>query len=80
MKDRWTIQDEAELQRLTKRKAETIAKHMKPLDEIAKKLNTSSDESLAESLVWNADALRDALEPFDSGVRCAVEKGDSDAN
>lgn len=73
MKDRWTHQDEAELQRLTKRKAETIAKNMKPLDALAKKLNTSSDESLAESLAEHADELRDALEPFDSGIRCVAE-------
>jgi hypothetical protein len=73
VKDRWTHQDEAELQRLTKRKAETIAKNMKPLDALAKKLNTSSDESLAESLAEHADELRDALEPFDSGIRCVAE-------
>ncbi|NWF45429.1 hypothetical protein F3K02_09240 [Hydrogenophaga sp. D2P1] len=81
MKDRWTFQDEHKLQVLLKRKTETTERNMKPLVLIARLLDTdSTDEKLAESLAQYADALRDALEPFDSGVRCAAEKGARDAN
>jgi len=73
MKDRWTNQDEAELQRLLKRKNETIAKNMKPLLALAAHLDTTSPEDLADDLAAHADELRDALEPFDSGIRCVAE-------
>jgi hypothetical protein len=81
MKDRWTTQDEHNLQMLLKRKTETTERNMKPLVLIARLLDTDGrDEELAKSLAQHADALRDALEPCDSGVRCAVEKGARDAN
>jgi hypothetical protein len=69
--DRWTNQDEADLQRRIARKEELTARNMAPLIALCCKYLGDEDDGIdfAEALVSYADEFRDALEPFDSGVR-----------
>ena len=71
--ERWTNREESELQRLMKRKIELTAKNMAPLVELVKREVEPERcaENIAEALAANADDFRDALEPFDSGIRAA---------
>jgi hypothetical protein len=86
MKNQWTSRDQAELDALQKRKAAFDAEARKPLYDVAAAMGlTTSDapswappspnpqiphQVVVERLISFAGTLRDALEPFDSGVRC----------
>lgn len=69
--DRWTQQDEAELKRLTERKRKLFDQNVKAVRKLVINCGLADENSdnIAENLALNADAFRDALEPFDSGVR-----------
>ncbi len=71
--ERWTTKDEADLQRLIKRKEDLMSKNMAPLVALVKRedLSSGSNEYIAKALATVADEFRVALEPFDSGIRVA---------
>lgn len=72
---KWTPNDEAQLQRMLKQKAEFEFEALKPVGEIASDLAAFlhirkwGATDIAKFLTEHADKLRDALAPFDSGVR-----------
>ena len=76
-KPTWSKRDEYDLQDLLKRKAAFDAVNREPVLKVVKKLRAlvgakadpQKDESVATGLINMADAIRDALAPFDSGVR-----------
>lgn len=74
--ERWTHSDEADLQRAIDRKDRVIANNMAPVVALIRFAGMENEplsaESIAAGMVAQADAWRDALEPFDSGVRVAV--------
>lgn len=84
MNTKWTAADQRALDELTKRKADFETTAGVPVNNIAKVLAaelesfgyaTSDDKTvsaLARALRNNAEAVRDVLEPFDSGVRCSA--------
>lgn len=67
MMERWTQAEEAELQRLTERRAQLWQKCMAPLmDLVRTSLSPSmSVGATADAMVGKAAAFRDALAPFD---------------
>ena len=74
-KEKWTQKDETALQEMQNRKHRIMDANLEPLMKLIKDdclIDSSNDEAIAAALVDNADAYRDALEPFDSGIRCAV--------
>ncbi len=79
--ERWTNSDEAALQRMLQRKVELIEKNMKPLIAIVKRedFQHMGNEEIAQAMADNADAFRDALEPFDSGFRCVPDSTPANA-
>lgn len=72
MMERWTAKDQVELERMLDRKRTLEAANMAPLIALVKRLNINE---LARDLADNAESLRDALEPFDSGVRPSAVEG-----
>ena len=75
-KDRWTNEDEIKLQAMLRRKEAVQEANMRPLAALVKQHFSPPVfyKELAETLANNADAFRDALEPFDSGERVAEEQ------
>lgn len=73
--ERWTHSDEAALRKMQERKKRILEASKKPLYDLVLRLRLdhSANHEILDILVTNADAFRDALEPFDSGVRCAPE-------
>lgn len=74
-RDVWTQREEAALKELVERRARIMAERRKPLDAIATHIeaDTVRGDSIVDSLIKHADALREALRPFDSGVRTQRE-------
>jgi hypothetical protein len=84
MKNQWTPQDQAELDALQERKAAFEAEARKPLDAVVMQLdlrvglvnplsirpNKPYPTHVSDLLMRHADALREALKPFGSGIRC----------
>lgn len=71
VKSKWTAADEAALHELTERKQRIMSERRGEVHKVAELVyfhNMLIDE-LTDALIANADALRDALAPFDSGVR-----------
>lgn len=71
---KWTPNDEAQLQRLLQAKTEFEKTAKKPLLELMHDLMDRLNGAwqyadLVEVMIDRADDLRDALAPFDSGVR-----------
>lgn len=72
----WTQRDEAELDALLARKQEVMAQRRAAIESLVGDVDapswryTTCDEVI-DWLIKNADAIRDALQPFDSGVRPA---------
>lgn len=75
MKKKWTQQQEQMFQALTKEREEALAEMEAPLKDLAERLSQISQDNLAYYLKSRADEIRDALEPFDSGVRYTAEGG-----
>ena len=69
--DKWTNKDEAELQRLINRKEEIKKRNFAPLVDLVVRANVQSysNREIAEWMISQACSIRDALDPFDSGVR-----------
>lgn len=72
-KIKWSAADEAALRDLEQRRKLHNDVYMPGLVAVVKRtFNRGIDEkAIAHALRQNADAIRDALEPFDSGVRPA---------
>ena len=74
---RWSPADQQKLNELIERKKTFDEEMLKPIDELlARTLTIDAGPGIAKSqrkirtwLIWNADAVRDVLAPFDSGVR-----------
>ena len=76
-RSRWTATDEARLLELSERKERIMRENLAPVRLLVSAapigMERSHDgkvehEALVEWLIANADSLRDALEPFGSGV------------
>lgn len=70
MKD-WTQEDERRFNEMTVRRGIVMSKRRQAVERVASNANLSSltDDELVDALIAHADDLRDALQPFDSGVR-----------
>jgi hypothetical protein len=76
---RWSPRDQDTLNELIARKKAYDEEMLKPIDDLlARTLTLDAGPGIAKSqrkirtwLIWNADAVRDVLAPFDSGVRAA---------
>ena len=71
---KWTSADEQALQTLTKRKEEILSAHSELLTAALtnaglKQGSMSSFQQVLIALRDHADSIRDALQPFDSGMR-----------
>jgi hypothetical protein len=80
MKATWTTWNEIDLQNLIKLKAEFEEQAARPLMDVIDNYLLDTDEGysfprakLFQAMREHADAVRDALLPFDSGVRRAAE-------
>jgi hypothetical protein len=73
IRGRWTAKDEALLLELTERKARLMLENREPVAKLVTELPSRglAHDTVTDWAISNADALRDALEPFDSGVRQA---------
>ena len=68
----WTQQDEAKLRAAQATVAELQGRRSEALRGLADALRFAGiKEGSVDQLIKHADAIRDALEPFDSGVRLA---------
>lgn len=73
LKNRWTPQDEAALTGLLDRKKAFEAEARAPLEALVREFDMRPDpdyNNVVDRLILRADEFRDALAPFDSGVRC----------
>lgn len=71
---KWTQQQEQRFQALAKEREEALAEMEEPLRRICSAAAGISERNLFHFLKANADEIRDALEPFDSGVRLNPEE------
>lgn len=90
MKNQWSARDQAELDALVKRKAAFDAEARKPLYDVVAAMHLSTNDApgwappapnpqvpyqvVVERLIAFAGTLRDALAPFDSGVRSGSDE------
>lgn len=68
----WTLRDQQELEALQARRIKFYKEKTAPVLDVARNIVSAgwdSPEELAQTLIQYADSLRDALAPFDSGVR-----------
>lgn len=80
----WTSRDEAALLELTERKQRVMAEMRAPVDRLVASMNEASvlkggsgcglgdHDTWVDVLIEHAEALRDALAPFDSGTRAGT--------
>lgn len=70
----WTAADQWQFEELQKRREQFYMENREPLLELVKTkgLYNTSEGSIVDSLIANADAFRNALAPFDSGSRAAI--------
>lgn len=71
---RWTDADERELQSMINRKAAFETQARIPVINVVQRIRGTlgavhNESQLVDALITHADAIRDALAPFDSGVR-----------
>lgn len=74
----WTRGDEYALQELQARKQRVFAARRRPVESIVSAMlsvRTEDQQFTVDWLISNADIVRDALKPFDSGVRVAAGEG-----
>lgn len=71
--EKWTAGDQARLDELNSRKVAWEKQARAPLEDVIKQVfhrtTPTSVEIIRDRMIKNADSLRDALAPFDSGVR-----------
>ena len=68
---KWTQQQEHRFQALAKEREDALAEMEAPLRELCRRASGVSEANLFNFFKAIADEIRDILEPFDSGVRCA---------
>ncbi len=73
---RWTQDDENDLQSMINRRTEFMSKTRKPVIDAVQRIRHTlgavhNEAQLVDALIAHADAIRDALAPFDSGIRVA---------
>lgn len=86
MKNIWSQRDELELQALVKRKQAFESEARAPLNKLIADMKLNLDfeaptsaptepypKRIVDAFIARADALRDALAPFNSGGRCGGE-------
>lgn len=71
---RWTDADERELRSMINRKAVFETQARRPVIDVVQRIRGTlgavhNESQLVDALITHADAIRDALAPFDSGVR-----------
>ena len=71
---KWTLDDEATLVALQARREHFISTARQPVFDAVAQMwpataRTSEQAELVDTFIKHADAIRDALAPFDSGVR-----------
>ena len=68
---KWTREDEAQLLALQKLKEEFERQHRTRLEQVVGRFHFQKmdTEKLVEALIQHAEEIRDALNPYDSGVR-----------
>lgn len=75
----WTQEDERRFNEMAVRRGLVLGKRRESVDRAANHANLygarTSDE-LVELLIAHADILRDALQPYDSGIRVAEHTGE----
>ena len=65
----WRPSDERQYQKLATKRTRTHDRDVETLTNLVKEHGHAEYELMAEGMIKNADVFRDALEPFDSGVR-----------
>lgn len=69
IKSRWTAKDESNLADLIQRKERIMRENRVPVEEVVHMMGVDQPDLVVRELINHADAVRDALEPFDSGAR-----------
>lgn len=74
----WTPADEYRLRTMQERKDRVLAARRKPVEDLVRAMPARAfdEETVTSWLIDYAEAMRDALAPFDSGVRAAPAEGD----
>lgn len=78
--DNWTQEDERRFNEMAVRRGMVLGKRREAVERAANHANLYGAETtdhLVELLIANADVLRDALHPYDSGVRVLEHTGDA---
>jgi hypothetical protein len=75
IKETWTQRDEALFQESVTRRQRVMEMNRAPVMSAARALACLSQSDIADMLIANADSIRDALAPYDSGVRPEVAEG-----
>lgn len=76
-KPTWSKRDEAVLQEMIRRKQAFELTARMPVHDVITRIRAAlgavfyGPDQMVDEFINNADAIRDALEPFDSGVRVA---------
>lgn len=70
----WSKRDEAVLQEMIRRKQAFELTARMPVHDVVARIRTAlgaiyGPDQMVDALITHADAIRDALAPFDSGVR-----------
>lgn len=72
--ERWSADEERDFNRMSERRARVLAKRRAAVERIVREMNSPivlGSDAGVDWLIRNAEQLRDALEPYDSGVRSA---------
>lgn len=71
----WTQGDEQRFNELLERRSTVMERREKKVRCVAEKIGFSGAalEALIVGLKNNADEIRDALDPYDSGIRCSPD-------
>ena len=70
MTEQWTNDEECRFKEMQERRERAFAKRREPVAALVRKTLFPSD--MTEWLIANADEIRDALAPYDSGIRVEV--------
>lgn len=74
----WTQRDENLYQELDVRRDKVLTARLAAIATVVGRFNTNTPaihSALIDDLIHHADAIRDALKPYDSGVRCKSKGG-----
>lgn len=75
--ERWSVNDERDFQRMATRRERVQAKRRAAVERIVREMDSPivlGSDAGVDWLIQNAEQLRDALEPYDSGVRCSPDQ------